>query len=390
MKPRQMSRFFCSKHLSTTIKQHHFSTMPLRYIPALTGVRAIAAYLVFFYHFNPLGMENWGGRLLHEGHIGVSIFFVLSGFLITLRYWGSAELNTSWLKQYFLNRFSRIYPLYALLTIFAFCMIWQDGKWDPVQQWVTYTTTDKIVVPLLNLTFLRGFFDMFKFTGIAQGWTLTVEETFYALAPLLLVLLAVVRRRYLTLLVVTILFLGVGCGLVRILPHYYGLFGSLRFMFAYTFFGRAVEFMLGAALSLFVRNRSTRNYHWLTWIGVLYIVACMVGLSLVGHQAERSQETTLGIVINNLVLPVGICIFFYGLITERTWLAKLLETKTAQLAGKTSYAFYLIHQGILHVTLEQYVTRNAFVIFAVALVLSWALWKWIEEPLNHRFRRLAV
>src|SRR6478735_4275673 len=62
-------------------------------LPALTGVRAIAMYLVFFHHFNP--PESATGSfirgLIKEGHLGVTMFFVLSGFLIAYRYNGSLK-----------------------------------------------------------------------------------------------------------------------------------------------------------------------------------------------------------------------------------------------------------------------------------------------------------
>jgi hypothetical protein len=58
------------------------------YFQALTGVRAIAAWLVFFHHYNPFSIERFGSvinQFVQEFHVGVSVFFVLSGFLITHR-----------------------------------------------------------------------------------------------------------------------------------------------------------------------------------------------------------------------------------------------------------------------------------------------------------------
>ena len=72
------------------------------YLPALTGVRALAAYLVFLHHFNPFqpqGVTQFLHRIVLEFHIGVPIFFVLSGFLITLRYYGTEQWNRRWSKM---------------------------------------------------------------------------------------------------------------------------------------------------------------------------------------------------------------------------------------------------------------------------------------------------
>ena len=96
------------------------------YLPALTGVRAVAAYLVFLHHFNPFqsaGTAQLLHRIVLELHIGVAIFFVLSGFLITLRYSNSTQWTWRWWGTYLRNRFARIYPMYFLLTCAFF--LWQ-------------------------------------------------------------------------------------------------------------------------------------------------------------------------------------------------------------------------------------------------------------------------
>ncbi len=144
-------------------------------IPALTGVRAMAAYLVFLHHFTP-SPETIGPMLrgmLSEAHIGVTMFFVLSGFLITYRYDGKLALTGHDLKRYFWNRFARIYPLYFVLLVPTLILLPERrfGRW------------------VVELTLFKGFFDEYRFTGIMQAWSLTVEECFYASAPLLLLAL---------------------------------------------------------------------------------------------------------------------------------------------------------------------------------------------------------
>ena len=88
--------------------------------PALTGVRAIAAYMVFIHH-NDIFKENIFGKLIHdfftEFHVGVTIFFVLSGFLICNRYFEDENFN---FKNYFVKRLARIYPMYFILTTITF------------------------------------------------------------------------------------------------------------------------------------------------------------------------------------------------------------------------------------------------------------------------------
>lgn len=159
------------------------ATVNKAYYPGLTSLRAIAALMVYLHHFNPLpqgtiflGIPVWG--ILKEFHIGVTIFFVLSGFLIASRYMD----NKVSFKKYLWNRFVRIYPIYFLLTILTFALKGFDTGFS-YKLWTLF---------VLNITFLRGFIESTKFSLVAQGWSLTVEETFYFLAPVIFLLL----RRY--------------------------------------------------------------------------------------------------------------------------------------------------------------------------------------------------
>src|SRR5580698_8119268 len=96
--------------------------------PALTGVRAVGATVVFLDHF-PL----WPDR-----HITINVmafFFVLSGFLIPRIYFETAELKGQWLARYFSNRFARIYPVYFLLLTIAVCLRHDFRPWTLVSNY---------------------------------------------------------------------------------------------------------------------------------------------------------------------------------------------------------------------------------------------------------------
>ena len=130
------------------------STPKPPYFPALTGLRAVAAGLVLLHYFNPLAPGRFGWQLhslVAEMHIGVTVFFVLSGFLIGYRYLGRSGA----LRTYFVNRFARIYPLYFLLTTLTFALL-HYGRHQPfaVGQY------------LLNITLLRGLFEQDVYSGI--------------------------------------------------------------------------------------------------------------------------------------------------------------------------------------------------------------------------------
>src|SRR5689334_3354092 len=131
------------------------------YFPQLTGVRALAAYCIFLHHVLIPSFSNKMGAIQTQLHIGVPIFFTLSGFLIYLRYSGSCCLKTDWLFFYFKNRFAKIYPVYFLIVLLH-CTFMEGGLFEFFMQ----------------ATFIRGFSYDYKYIGVAQGWSLTVEETF--------------------------------------------------------------------------------------------------------------------------------------------------------------------------------------------------------------------
>ncbi|HVS76303.1 MAG TPA: acyltransferase, partial [Steroidobacteraceae bacterium] len=128
--------------------------------PALTGIRAFGAIAVFFDHFPP--WADW--------HIVINVmafFYVLSGFLIVRLYHEQAQLRGEWLSKYFINRFARIYPVYFLLLTLA---VGLQRDFSPAVLASNYTLTHALFYHSRLI--------------IQPSWSLTVEECFYALAPL--------------------------------------------------------------------------------------------------------------------------------------------------------------------------------------------------------------
>ncbi|NVO30426.1 acyltransferase family protein, partial [Hymenobacter lapidiphilus] len=333
----------------------------------------------YLHHFNPFragsGVEGELEKVVREFHVGVPVFFVLSGFLITLRYAGTEQMTTSWWGGYLRNRVARIYPMYFLLTALAFASLWyQTGEFF----WKLW---------LLNITFLRGFFEAFVYSGVAQGWTLTVEECFYLSAPLIFLLL---RWRPRGLWLVPLGLLGLGAVLVVLCGpmKLYGLFGNLRFMLLFTFFGRATEFFVGIQLALWFRQgwlqpkASSRR----TVAGLLAFGAVILLLNVIRGTYTFGQEHPVGIIINNIVLPVAIALWFAGLLTEQTALRRLLGGQTMQVLGRSSYVFYLIHMGVPHDIVTRFITTQPLLVFLLLIVAAIGLHYLVEEPLNRWIR----
>jgi len=382
------------------------------YIPALTGVRALAAYLVFISHFSYIFDENFPHliqRFLGEFHIGVTIFFVLSGFLITFRYYNNFHLTKNWFKQYLKNRVARIYPMYFLLTTSAFVYYFFTKD-----QGITKGTGNPIALMILNITFLRGFFYQFWDTGIAQGWSLTVEECFYFSAPIIFFIAKKYNKFYIQPVIIT----SFGILLVLIFSHvnWHGFFGNFTFMFLFTFLGRCFEFFVGIQLARYVIKKGfTRtNKINFTYTAFVFIFVCVLVMALqpITPPWAAGLESPIGIITNNYILCIVIAFFFYGLLTETTALKGILANPFVELLGKSSYIFYLIHLGWMYNLLHgginnlndyvftlydkwgvnwhspfEYDSLNLIYIFIVLNAVSITLFKLIEEPLNHYIRK---
>ena len=345
------------------------------YFPALTGIRAISAFMVYIHHFHPFSEDLIGSilfKILKETHIGVSVFFVLSGFLIAYRYFGQKQFN---FKKYLVNRIARIYPVYFALTLATFFI-------NPDVFMSSYS------ILLLNITFLRGFFHEYLFSGIAPGWSLSVEETFYFTAPLFFYF---IRKSKLFLIALPIACLGLGWIFVQVFSpmSFHGFFSSNSFMLLYTFFGRSVEFFSGISLAILFMNSAKNNSGFkFTLFGIAMIGVCLTILAYFsGETFQYGIFHPIGIWINNLILPIfAVSALFYGLLTEKTWFSRFLSTPVMELLGKSSYIFYLIHMGIISSGLLSISTNLIFHFVSLNLV-SILLYKFFEDPMNHFIRR---
>jgi peptidoglycan/LPS O-acetylase OafA/YrhL len=336
------------------------------------------------------------------------MFFVLSGFLIAYRYYQKIELNTATFIQYFKNRVARIYPMYSLLTIAAFVYYFISKD-----QSITKGSNHPIGLMFLNITFMRGFFYDFWDTGIAQGWSLTVEECFYFLGPVSFVIAKKYNKFWIQPLLITLF----GVVMVLIFSHvnWHGFFGNFTFVLLFTYFGRCFEFFVGVQLARIILKKGfTRtNKFSFTYTGFVLVFVCVFIMALqpVTKPWNAGLESPIGIITNNYILCVCVAMFFYGLLTEETLFKKFLARPFIELLGKSSYIFYLIHLGWIYTLLNngvnnlndrvfslydkwgldwispfQYEWLNLIYLFVVLNAISVTLFKLVEEPLNHYIR----
>lgn len=342
--------------------------------------------MVFFFHFNPFRGAPATDPLRFEAHLfltqwnaGVPLFFVLSGFLIAVRYRHSVEPSWGWARRYLQNRVARIYPVYLLLTL-ATLGLWEfaGSPFEVAEAWGPLRLLDKLTVLLLNLTLLRAYFNELLYVGVLTAWSLTVEETFYLTAPFVL---WSIRGRWWPLVAVAVGMPAVGLALVQLLPHPYGLMDSFGFMARFTYFGHAAEFMAGVGLAVWVEHRPHLPRLRLPLTATA--AACFVVVLLIGGHCSNGSATRF---VFGLGVAASVCALFYGLLSERTYLRAFLESKLMQELGKSSYVFYLLHVGVFMTALDLVGVTNLFARFVATTLASLALYYGVEHPLHLRLR----
>ncbi|GHB69575.1 acyltransferase family protein [Persicitalea jodogahamensis] len=340
------------------------------YIPALTGLRAVAAWLVFIHHFNPFLKGSFLFGLAQQGYTGVSLFFVLSGFLLSYRYYDTRLSSWQGLSDYFRRRIVRIFPLLFLVVTGTFLALYFLGRLEYEQPFKEY---------ILNITLLKGFSDQHKFSGVAQTWSLTVEEIFYLLLPAILLL----HRRFHWFFITLCLIAAMGYFLYLWGADTGRFLENIPFLVHYTFWGHCWDFFSGFGLFLCFRKERVPTFTFpaLTYTGLI-LYGTVLFMMTSAYLADRDSWNN-SLFWSHFVMPISFATLMTGLIIEDSPLKKLLASTVMQELGKSSYAFYLLHLGLFSF-LYKWLGWTGYFLF-IALV-SWLVYKYLENPVAAFFK----
>lgn len=347
------------------------------YFDALTGFRFLAASLVFVYHNRKFWRHDIHPellRLINEFHVGVALFFVLSGFLIAYSYTDKPLESAKSYSRYFLIRIIRIMPVYWIILT-AFYLDAHYGKF--LFDWRTYSL-------------VHAFSGKNNLQGIAQAWSINVEMCFYLLAPLLYALL----RKNIVWLVFTLLLLfsitldaGWAWHVANGNPARY--FYPTEFVVNSTFVGRSLQFAAGMLLAYwFQTGRAERiaKFRHKTLYGFtgILLITYLIGLFQKNIYVSGT-EVAGGMILHNIILPVFIALALAGLITEGSWIRRFFSSRLLVLLGNASFAFYLIHISYINLRISKLILmpdRNYILLWIVSILIYLC----IEKPLYDRLR----
>ena len=310
---------------------------PLR-LPALTGLRIFAALAVYLSHLPPphSASKTLTG-FLEAGYMGVTLFFVLSGFVLALNHFedmSRPSVRATW--QFGVARFARIYPIYVLVLFYI--LVRQHVFGAAIGGWWEHALALQAWNP--------NVFQAFSFNGPA--WSVSVEVFLYACFPLLVPLIARLRTpRALLVAGAAVSLVMAGLALWFVLSHRAGLPWSdpesaHRWLYV-TPLTRVGDFVLGilaARLYLSARKRP----RVVRAGGPVAIASIAVILLLMAWPANlfSAWSWDLAYALPSLLLIFGLSV------APRSGPARMLSVPLIVLLGESSYAFYLIHVPALN------------------------------------------
>lgn len=355
----------------------------LNYRPDIDGLRAVAVLFVLIFH----GFPNF----IKGGFIGVDIFFVISGYLITSIILKSQARGDFSLIEFYSRRIKRIFP--ALIVVLIFCLTfgWFSLLADEYQALGKHVAAGALYISNFVLQSEAGYFDMDSdYKPLLHLWSLGIEEQFYLVFPLLLIVFS--RAKW------NPLFLILGGLILSFLLNIFFIEQNPTSVFFHPQ-SRVWELLIGsfaAYINLFKRaefdvflhkfTRSNAQFaaNLLAWLSFTLILCAWIGLNKanIDFPSGWALLPTLGAA--GLILA-----------GDKAWFNRnVLASKYAVWLGLISYPLYLWHWVLLALMRVVEMERPAGYLRVLALLISvllaWLTYYFVEKRLRFRDNRFVV
>lgn len=347
----------------------------MRYRPEIDGLRAVAVLPVILFH---AGFGAFGG-----GYVGVDVFFVISGYLITGILLADLDRGTFSLAYFYERRARRILPALFLVLAATTPLAWLVLSPDALRAFASSLVA--VATFTSNLHFLRqsGYFDVAaELNPLLHTWSLAVEEQYYIVFPLLLLLAWRLGKPRLTRLLALLALASLGGGI------WLGRHNPTAAFFLFP--TRAWEILLGAFAALSFNQEPIRRLP-----RPLNELLSVLGLAAIGIAVVAFDDRTPYPSLYTL-LPTGGALLIILCAHDGTRVQRVLSLPVAVGIGLVSYSAYLWHQPLFAlVTYRSPTTPSPFVMGALAvgtLPLAYLSWRFVERPFRRRdvFRRSTI
>lgn len=331
----------------------------------IDGLRAIAVLIVVFYHANFIWIPG--------GYVGVDVFFVISGFLITNTIEKEILQNSFSFQQFYLRRIRRIIPvlffILLICTIPAYFMFASDFEAFSRTLIHTIVSTNNIHLWVNNKQY---FSENSELMPLLHTWSLSVEEQFYFIWPAILLLLSKLKSIKTKRIVIL-------CSLLLSLLYSIYLTDTDQNTAYFLLQGRFFELGIGATLAVFWQSLPLAKK-------MINSILSIVGLLLIIIPAIYLQKESLFPGLNALWPCLGAAFLIYsnkGNDNNEGYINTLLKNKFIVLIGTISYSMYLWHWPIfafLKYFAVEFTGATRIGTLLIIFILSYFSWKYIEQP----------
>ena len=340
--------------------------MKLHYRPEIDGLRAISVVSVILYHAE--------FKLFAGGFVGVDVFFVISGYLITSIINLEIVSGNFSLKNFFERRIRRIFP--ALFFVLTTCLIFA-WTWLLPTDFVAYAQSQVAVsIFASNIWFWSnmGYFDTEgALKPLLHTWSLAIEEQFYLVYPIGLLFLVRFFKRSVLAIILTVTFISLAFSQWATNKH-----PALAFYFLPS---RIWELLVGALVSLLLINRSVKRFR-----RGLREICPGLGILMIAFSVFLFDRFTPYPGMFALVPTFGTALVI-TFADRDTWVGSFLSLKVLVQIGIVSYSAYLWHQPIFAFarlkSLETIRPLSPAFLLLVTFCLAFLTWRFVEQPIRN-------
>ncbi|MGG5150451.1 acyltransferase family protein [Alcaligenes aquatilis] len=337
----------------------------MKYIPEIDGLRAVSVLAVLLYHL--------GFKFIPGGFVGVDVFFVISGFLITSIIRVEIAKQQFSILSFYARRVRRIFPaMIAMLvaTLAAGALFLSPGDYEALGKSTAYSAAS-----IGNLFFYlnTGYFDAAAETmPLLHTWSLGVEEQFYIVLPALLIFLIRPSNAWRHAPLIGIAVISV----ITFALNIWEMADNPKAAFFLTQY-RAWELGIGAIIA-YIPETLARMPRPVQTVAPL-IGAALVLLAMVSFTADA---TFPGVYAAVPVAGAGLILLHAG---RDSYINRILRCRPLPFIGKISYSLYLWHWPVIvywrHYSNAAELTLDQSIMLGlVSFSLAWASWRWIEQP----------
>lgn len=336
------------------------------YQPEIDSLRFLAVFPVIIFH---LDLNFFKG-----GFLGVDIFFVISGYLITKIIINDLEREKFSILDFYLRRARRILP--ALLFTLFLTILFSFLFFFPEEFNYLFKTILSVIFFVSNFFFFRTtnyFDDLVAQSPLLHTWSLAVEEQFYIIYPIfLLIFLNFFNKKYFLIFLLTFFFLSISLATYFSINHEDGSFFLTPF--------RIFEIIIGCILSLYDLKKKIifKNNKF-----IINLICIFCFFNILFSFLFFSKQSLLPSYLSLIpTLSTGILIIYLNECDEKIY--SIISNRYLVFLGKISYSLYLIHIPLITFFVVEKNIKSLSIFFIVLFGLSVLSWKFIESPFRNK------